>query len=537
MSAKAIATENFRIIATSVRAVELIVCLLSGTALAFALPKAGIAWLAPLAAAGLFWAWTRLSYKRVFFAGWFAGIVYFAISFSWFTYTVGSYVGNFAFAIVLVPAMYYALTFGLAALATRAAAMYAPTPLRPLAFAAAFTFWEYLRSIGVLGTPFAQAGYSQTSTLLAIFAAYVGAYGVTFVVMLIGAAIAHAAEYRRVAVLGCTALALTAAWIVCFAFWPARHTLPPRVRIAVVQGNIPQSLKAANVELAVTRYTQMTQSLRPLHPALVVWPETVILTELDESAGYFNIAMLTPAQRKQLQSIVAKDSSLFAQFGKLAASLDTTLMVGSLDRHYGPEGIKAYNAMYTYGPNGLLQNVYDKRQLVPFAEALPAPAIFSHLPYADLIGRYGHGTDDTVLSVDGLAFAPLICWESAFSDIVHRQLRAGAQVLVVPTDDAWFGPSSGTYQHAQIAQMRAIESGTWVVQAASTGISGIIAPDGRWTESLGIGKQGVVAGNVGRSPGSLFARIGPAPVAWTAALVYIAILAMGLTRRSARARG
>ena len=79
-------------------------------ALAFAFPKPGQAWLAPLAAAGLFWAWQRLSWKRAFFTGWFAGTIFFSINFSWFTYTVGDYVGGFAFAVVLIPALVEGLT-------------------------------------------------------------------------------------------------------------------------------------------------------------------------------------------------------------------------------------------------------------------------------------------------------------------------------------------------------------------------------------------------------------------------------------------
>ena len=164
---------------------------------------------------------------------------------------------------------------------------------------------------------------------------------------------------------------------------------------------------------------------------------------------------------------------------------------------------------------------------MPFAESLPAPAIFGHLPNANLIGRFGHGRTDVVIPAGGMLFAPLICWESAFADLVHAQIRNGAQVLIVPTDDAWFGESSGTYQHAQIAQMRAIESGEWVVQAASTGISGIISPDGRWVEALQLDKQGVVVGNVGLPARSFFARIGPDPVAYGCVGVYLLILLLG----------
>ena len=175
---------------------SVIVSALSAVALALAFPKAGQAWLAPLAAAGLFWAWQRLSWKRAFFIGWFAGTIFFAINFSWFTYTVGSYVGGFAFAVVLIPAIVEGLAFAASALAAVAAARLAVWWLAPAAAAAAFTVFEWLRSIGELAVPFAQIGYSQTVTPLIAYAPYIGAFGVTFVVMLLGAYAAQAIALR-----------------------------------------------------------------------------------------------------------------------------------------------------------------------------------------------------------------------------------------------------------------------------------------------------------------------------------------------------
>ena len=184
-----------------------------------------------------------------------------------------------------------------------------------------------------------------------------------------------------------------------------------------------------------------------------------------------------------------------------------------------------YNALYTWGPSGRLENIYDKRQLVPFVENLPARSLFRWLPHVDLIGRFQPGEQDTVLDAGGMKYAPLICWESAFADLIHAQIQRGAQFLVIATDDAWFGESSGTFQHAHIAQMRAIESGEWVVQAASTGISGIIAPDRARVDASGRlwTNRPMVAGNVGLRLGSFFARIGPAPVAYCARLVRVMV--------------
>ena len=509
--------------------------MLGAVALALAFPKTQQAWLAPLGAAGLFWAWERLSWKRAFFTAWFAGTIFFAINFSWFTYTVGSYVGSLAFAVVLIPAAIEALAFALTAAFTKLAQRFAPPLLVPIAGAAAFTVFEWLRSVDYTAVPFAQIGYTQTSTPLAVYAAYIGSFGVTFIVMLLGAYIAYAAVRRKVAPLAVVALLVAAGWYAAYAAWPARHAAPPSLRVAAVQGNIAQTIKWEPGQLPrnVQRYVSMTERLAPLHPQLVVWPETVITTDLNLQPFYFDWRGIAPDQAAQLRSILATNAKLRGEFARLAKSMHTTLVVGSLDRHWTSTGLKEYNALYTYGPSGTLVNVYDKRQLVPFVENLPLPAIFSHIPDASLIGRFTQGTENTVIPAGGMLFAPLICWESAFPDLIHAQIENGAQFLVIPTDDAWFGKSSGTFQHAQIAQMRAIESGEWVLQAASTGISGIISPTGAWTEATQLDKEAVLVGNVGAPTGSLFSRIGPNPVMYAIAALYALVLLAGAAIRRA----
>jgi apolipoprotein N-acyltransferase len=535
VNAKAQSTNiTLRAISTSV-VVEPAIALLAAIALALAFPKTQQAWLAPLGAAGLFWAWERLSWKRAFFTAWFAGTIFFAINFSWFTYTVGSYVGSLAFAVVLIPALIEALSFALAALCMKLAARIAPASLVPIAAAAAFTVFEWLRSVDVTAVPFAQIGYSQTSTPLAVFAAYVGSFGVTFIVMLLGAYIAYAVARKHVAPLAIIVAIIGLGWFAAWYYWPARHAAAPTLRVAAVQGNIAQTIKWNKEQLPrnVATYVRLTKALAPLHPQLVVWPETVITTDLDDNAFYWDWSLMTRDQRRFLTQMLATDKRLQRQFGQLAKSMHTTLVVGSMDRHWGQEGLREYNALYTYAPSGLLENIYDKRQLVPFTESLLAPAIFSWLPDANLIGRLGHGTQNTVLPAANMRFAPLICWESAFPDLIHAQIENGAQFLVIPTDDAWFGKSSGTFQHAQIAQMRAIETGEWVVQSASTGISGIISPSGEWKEATQLDKEAVAVGNVGLPALTLFARIGPNPLIYAIAGLYALVLLIGVAIKRA----
>lgn len=480
--------------------VELAVTALSSCALALAFPKYNFAWLAPLAAAGLFWTWQRLPWKRAFWYGWFGGTIFFLLSSGWFATTVGHLLGNFAFAFLLIPTAIEGLYVGVAAAFASLAFARAPRAAAPLAAAAAFTIFEWLRSVGIMGAPFAQLGYSQADTPLAVFAAYIGTFGVTFVICTIGAYVAQAVALRSNGRLFYALGALFLAWCVCWYAWPARSAAAPTIRVAAVQGNISQDVKwnAQTLALAVKRYTSLTRRAAAFEPQLVAWPETV----MTENAGLEN------------------DPQLIGQLEALARSAKTTLLAGSIDVH----NYRYYNASFIFGPSGSLVGVYDKRQLVPFTEGFPGKSFLSWIPYSNLIADFGVGHSDAVYNAGGLAFAPLICWESAFADLAHAQLRNGAKLFVITTDDAWFGTSSGPYQHAQIAQLRAIEGGTWVLRAASTGISGIIAPDGRYTERTDLDREAIVMGVVGTPPGSLFARTGPAPVILALVLLYFGAL-------------
>lgn len=494
---------------------SIIISALGAVALAFAFPKAGLAWLAPFAAAGLFWTWRTLSWKRAFLLGWFAGTIFFAIKFSWFSYTVGAYVGKFAFAVVLIPAIVEALAFALTAACVALAYKNAAQWSAPLAGAAAFTVFEWLRSIGALAVPFAQIGYSQTTTPLAIFAPYIGSFGVTFVVMLLGAYIAESIASRNPRPIAIVVIVVALGWIPSWWLWPARRAENPlpSFRVAAVQGDIAQSIKwdPQNFWLSTNTYLDQTRRLAPLHPLLVVLPETVIPTDFNGT------------------DVRGVHAFIRARFAQLAHLMHTWLIVGSVDKHDGRE----YNALFTFDPNGAIVNVYDKRQLVPFAESFPAQNILGWIPGTDLIGRFAAGTSDTVLPIDGLRVAPLICWESAFADLVHAQIARGADVLVIATDDAWFGESSGIFQHAQIAQMRAIETGEYVLQSASTGISGVVTPSGRWQDAAKLDRRALIVSDVRASRASLstFARIGPTPVMLSLVFVYVLVIGIGAMQK------
>ncbi len=470
-------------------------------------------WLAPLALAGLFASWCVLPPRSAAVAGYVSGLVFFALGFSWFGETAGSLLGRAAPILVLGPAAVEAFAFLAVAVIASVVARCCDARVVPLAIAAAFALCEALRSSGVLGVPFSQIGVAMVDSPLRPLAAFIGGYGITFATALLGASLgwwllarnsrarSSALVVSWLAVASCTAVA----WIA----WPARHYAPPTRTVAAVQGGIEQSVKStgsdAALQLALTRYTSLTATLDAQHPSLVLWPETVLMTD------------------------VAASPALQSRLATLARSVGAPLWVGNTPT-IAPVG--ATNALLIFDPRrpgNAPAAVYMKEQLVPFAEYLPGPAWLHALPFTDEVGPYHPGRNDAE-QYDGAS--PLICWESVFPDLAHAHLAGDPTLLLIATDDAWFGTTQGPYEHAQAATLRAVETGRWVLRAAATGVSGIVAPDGSWTRRTTIGTTPViVVGEVGPPAPGPFARLGPLPIEIALTLLVLVPL---LWRRPAR---
>ncbi len=481
--------------------------------LAQTLPKTDLPWLALPALAGLFWSWRQQPWPTAVGWGFFAGLVYFSLAFSWFGETAASLLGRFGSITVLGPALLAAPFFALAALAINRAERYAAAGCVALASALGFSLCEALRSLGPIGDPFAQVAYPQITTPFGLVAPWFGTAGVSAMVAFVAASFTDyflfpTTTRRFVASLAISSVLLGAAWHV----FPAREYAAAHFPIAIIQGNIRQELKWSKgaFDLALNRYLGLSNTLVDLPngpaPKLIVWPETVIPTNLND------------------------DPALAKQFAHLAQRADATLVVGTLAEHNGTP----YNTLWYFAPHQE-PAIYRKRRLVPFAEWLPGEAWLDHLPFTNLISHFGAGQESSVIAVGQHQTAPLICWESDFPDLLHDQLMRKADLAVVATDDAWFGDTAGPYQHAQIAQMRALENGIWIVRAAATGVSGIIAPDGSFTQRSVVNQIQVIQGLVGDRIPTVFARLGPAPITLSLALGYLLTLFTGLLwRRNVR---
>ncbi|MBI4428060.1 MAG: apolipoprotein N-acyltransferase [Ignavibacteriales bacterium] len=227
------------------------------------------------------------------------------------------------------------------------------------------------------------------------------------------------------------------------------------------------------------RYLRESQKISASNPDLIVWPETAIpypiliprfwsdLPRLHHLIDSINIPVLTG-----LHHLEYSDS----------ANASVT------SQRVGPgQFAESFNSLVLIEPGRRIAPVYKKIVLVPFAERIPYAEtlkfLIEPLKWNVGISSWGKGADTLVYSVgmrDGrrVQFSAMICYESVYPNFVREFVRKGAEFLVVVTNDSWWGNTSGTYQHAAYASLRAIENRRWVVQCANGGISEFVDPLG-----------------------------------------------------------
>jgi apolipoprotein N-acyltransferase len=153
----------------------------------------------------------------------------------------------------------------------------------------------------------------------------------------------------------------------------------------------------------------------------------------------------------------------------------------------------AFNSLLAFGPEGKLVALYDKIHLVPFGEYLPFQSVLENLGLQNLTrqrGGFKPGPKPRqLMEIPRLPpVAPLICYEAIFpNETVQTKQRPG--LLLVVTNDGWFGNSTGPYQHFHQARIRAVEQGLPLIRAANNGISGVIDPEGRIVQFIELNKR------------------------------------------------
>ena len=431
---------------------------------------------------------------------WLIGLMFFLGSMEWFV-RLSAIAGPLTLVGWVALCAYLALYFGLFGwVVARGGREMWWAPWRWLVVPMVWVALEYLRSHVLSGLGWNLLAYGQTPYRPLIQCAdLTGAWGISFLVVLVNAALARLlmpGVLRARAIFGVAGAVLCLLAACGYGDWRVAHlSASAAVRVAVVQGNIPQEHKwdAAYERAILEQYAALTRAAAETNPDLIVWPETA-------TPGYVGI-----------------DEDLTQTVLRLAREVRRPLLIGSPTATIQPSGAQYHNSAILIEPTGRLAAQYHKVHLVPLGEFVPferyAPWLRSLLPP---IGDFTAGQEYTVFETPmrnaefgmrnghpasriphpALKFSALICFEDIFPSLARHFVQQGAQLLLVMTNDAWFGPSAAAYQHAQASTLRAVELRVPVARAANTGWSGCIDATGRWTGAVrdATGRELFVAG-------------------------------------------
>ncbi len=364
-------------------------------------------------------------------------------------------------------------------------------PLLPVLWVAL----EWVRGWALGGFPWGLAGYALVPCLpLVQISAVTGVYGVSFLVIL--ANVALAAWLSPVPGTRRPAARLTAAAVLLFAFAAAfgwREMARPEERgpgtvVGVVQASVPQDEKWSPGEAGsiLEKHESLTREAAERGARLILWPE---------SSSPFP---LSHPLRSGAESRVIPDTSYRGRMEALSRATGASLLFGTVDYRNAGGDVRPVNAAALVRPDGTWGETYAKMHLVPFGEYVPlAPLLgFVNRFAQGAIGDFVPGREAVVARSDGLSVGTCICYEMIFPEVVRRFPGRGADLLANLTNDAWFGTSAGPYQHFQMAILRAVENGRFLVRAANTGISAIVDPRGRVLSRTGLEKTEVLTGAV-----------------------------------------
>jgi len=335
---------------------------------------------------------------------------------------------------------------------------------RLVLLAIAWTAGEWLRGHVFTGFPWNPLGHVWAfATPLLQVAAVVGVYGLgTLSFLVLGAPAAGwwaAAAALVVVVLAGVGGLLTMSTV-------AGDSKGPLLRI--VQPNVAQAEKwrPENRERELRKLLDLSRRDGFDRLAAVIWPET---------AAPFIIQPGSPGL-PDLAEAAPRGGYLLAGAARAGPRVQ--------------DGV--WNSLLAIDRGGAVVAHYDKVHLVPFGEYIPFHKELA--PLTGLIGRgsFEEGESFVTLALPGLpSFSPLICYEATFPAAVTGP-GARPQWLLSVTNDAWFGQSSGPYQHFISARLRAVEEGLPMIRAANTGISAVIDAYGRVLAALDMGREGVI---------------------------------------------
>lgn len=330
-----------------------------------------------------------------------------------------------------------------------------------IGFACLWVAQEIFRGWFLTGFPWLYQGYMHTDTWLSGFAPVGGVWLLSLLTVLTACLLAEPAVWKRLPQAACASALLLAIWLGGLGLRHIEWTQPAGdpLSVALIQADIPQSRKwdPDHIQHTLSLYRDMSYAQGPVD--LIVWPETAI-----------------PVLQTQAQGFADAMAANFAEQG-------TTLITGIPVDNYDTGELRIYNGIMVAGSAG---NHYLKNKLVPFGEYVPMEQVLRGLiAFFDLpMSSFSRGPAvQAPLKAAGYQLAPFICYEAVYPDFAAR-LAAKSELLITISNDSWFGESIGPLQHLQMARMRAMESGRWMIRGTNNGVTALIDHQGRITASI-----------------------------------------------------
>lgn len=483
----------------------------SGLLLYAASPPRELWWLAPIAFAPFAWVLRGRRARAGFGYGVLFGFAYMLPLLGWLLDFLGAQFGPWPW---LGVAAAEAVFIGLAGAGMSRVSR---QPGAPVWMAAVFVLGELLRSsLPFGGFPWGRLAFTQPSGALLPLASLGGAVLVSFVVALVGAALAELAARLR---LPRRRLIAPAALVVVpvvagLVMSPLIGTDPNAgaARVTAVQGNAPNigldllnhdDILRANHLRATNKLANDVQAGRAPRPDLVVLPEQV---------GSWGPSRTDPT----LSAITSK--------------LGVPVIAGGFTED---SDSSQHNSVVRWDPVRGATAEYVKQHLVPFAETIPMrPIARLFTPFVDRFQQdMIPGDKPGVFDAGPARLGIGLCFDVAYDDVFRGAARQGATLLAVPTNNAWYGHSEMGYQHLAMSQLRAVEHGRSVVVSATSGVSAIVQPDGAISQqSKQFTAQNLTATVPLRSNQTLATKLGAIP-SWVVALLGVGAVASTFWRR------
>ncbi|MDX5961905.1 apolipoprotein N-acyltransferase [Rhodococcus opacus] len=474
----------------------------AGALLFLSFPPRTTWFLAPLGIAVLTLMLRGRSVRAGFGYGYLAGLAFFVPLLPW----VGVYVGAVPWlALAAIEAVAVALFGAIAALVSR-------LPLSTVWVACAWVATEAVRSRAPFGGfPWGRLAFGQADGILLPLAEIAGAPGLSFALAVMGTGLAacaiHARTRRWRSSMG-NAVLVSIPVLLALSLSPTTAPNRDMTTAAVIQGNVPRlgldfnAQRRAVLDNHLAKTEQLAADVaagRVRRPQLVIWPENA----------------------SDIDPLLNKDAA--DRIDAAAQAMGVPILVGAV---LIGEGNTTLNSAIVWDPVSGPGQQHVKRQLVPFGEYLPLRTVMTAVsPYADQAGKFVAGNGNGVVELNGVPLAVATCYEVAFDDLVSDSVRAGAQLITVPTNNATFGRTDMTYQQLAMSRIRAVEHGRSVLVAATSGVSAIIAPDGTVQQQSQIFTADALIGAIPlRTDLTLATRLGSVPEVALALLVVPAIL-------------